>query len=318
MRSVPTLMVGFLLLLPTLALGQGIPMSPDFLPLEIGNLWTYEIEDATGRRTRFEMEILDHRIVDGLSLYVFSRLPFAPGATFDDPIGVHFDQQARQYIYTDGVEQGALFPARGQRAEVVETDEAGLPFKVELDYTDRSLSLERGLGITGGSLMSAGGRRSVTLVGARVGVETVGDTSRPGLPPLDVEAPVDNVVLPSEVAPVLELEAIGEGSGHRFVLHVQNPTDKLMPFEFTTSQDFDVVVTEAETGREVWRWATRMFFSEVLRTESIRAAGEWTFEAEWNHTDSDLNAVEPGTYRAHGVLVAETPYESAAVEIQVD
>ena len=97
-------------------------MSPDFLPLEVGNLWTYEISDESGRVIdRMQIEILDHRIVEGLSLYVFTRLPFVPGGNFDDPVGVHFDRQDRQYLYTDGEMQGALFPARGERAEVVET-----------------------------------------------------------------------------------------------------------------------------------------------------------------------------------------------------
>jgi hypothetical protein len=55
---------------------QGVPMSPDFLPLEVGNLWRFDIRDAAGRLTgRFEIEILEHQIVGGFSLYVLSRFP---------------------------------------------------------------------------------------------------------------------------------------------------------------------------------------------------------------------------------------------------
>lgn len=312
---------------PTASWGQGLRMSPDFLPLETGNTWTYAVEDEAGRTTRFTMEILDHRIVDGLSLYVFSRLPFAPDATMDDPVGVRFDTQTRQYVFTNGTDGGPLFPATGERAEVVETDDLGLPLVVELDYGDRTLTIERNVGITAGSLPYAGGRAKVTLISGHVGEAVVGDAADvtdavpprgPGLPELDVESPVNNVVLPTETAPLITLEVAPDGNGHRFTLHVQNPTDRLMPFDFTTSQDFDFVVTEPGTEREVWRWARRMFFSQVLRSEALRARGEWVFEAEWNHTDNELNAVPAGVYQVRGILAAEEPLESETVEFRVD
>ena len=141
---------------------------------------------------------------------------------------------------------------------------------------------------------------------------------RPGLPILDVEAPVDNVVLPSDTAPVIELDAASQDSGHQFTLRIRNPTEKLMPFDFTTSQSFDFVVTDPATGLEVWRWANRMFFSQVLRSEAIRGDGEWVFEADWNHTNTELNPVPSGTYQVRGILASEPRYESEVVEIQVD
>jgi len=306
-------------LIPALGYGQGIRMSPDFLPLEAGNLWRYEVADAGGQITgRFEMEILEHRIVEGASLYVFSRFPLAPDGAFDEPVGVRFDGRQRQYVYTDGQQEGDLFPSGGAAAEVLETDDAGVARTVRIRYPERSLTLERGLGIRSATQATPAGPQTVTLVGARVGNEVFGEAERLTAPPvLAAEPPVDNVVLPSDTEPVLEVEAAGLGGGHRFTLRVRNPTDRLMAFDFTTSQSFDFVVSDPETGQEIWRWSRRMFFSQVKRSEAIRAGGQWEYEAEWNHRDNDLEPVPPGTYRVSGILSSETSFESEPIEFEV-
>ena len=60
-----------------------------------------------------------------------------------------------------------------------------------------------------------------------------------------------------------------------------------------------------------------MFFSRVIRSEAIRARGEWVFEAVWNHRDDNLNEVEPGIYEFFAILTAESPIETEAFEIEV-
>ena len=315
------IIAAFGLWVPVAGYAQGIPMSPDFLPLDAGNLWRYEIADDAGRVLgRFEVEILEHRIVEGVSYYVFSRFPLLPGGGSDDPIAVRFDREQRRYVYTkDGEQEEDLFPARGVEGEILETDDTGLPRRVRLGYADRALTLERGRGITGGRVEAPGGIQIVTLYGARVGNDVFGEASPLAPDPFfRVEEARDNVVLAADARPLLEVQADRDARGHRFVLRVRNPTDKLMAFDFTTSQSFDFVVTDNATGREVWQWARRMFFSQVRRSEAIRAEGQWEFGAEWNHRDNDLEDVPPGVYLVKGVLTSTTPFESEPVEIEVE
>jgi Intracellular proteinase inhibitor len=302
-------------------MAQTVRMSEDFLPLEVGNLWRYEITDRDGRSAGiFEMEILQHVILDAKSFYVFSRFPFGGEGGFADPIGIRYDPDRRQYLFTDGQQEGDLFPAAGVTAEIMETDDAGGPRVVRLTYPTRTLALERGVGVIAASDTTTEGRTIVSLVGARIGREVIGEMDAPPAASdsrFRIEAPTDNVVLPADTAPVLEVEAIASPDSHRFVLRVHNPTGKLMPFDFTTSQSFDFVVADAG-GQVVWRWAERRFFSQVTRSEAIRVDGTWEFEGEWNHRDSELDPVPAGTYSVRGVLTATEPFQSDPVEFEVE
>jgi hypothetical protein len=276
--------------------------------------------DSTGRLTgRFEIEILEHRIVEGVSLYILSRFPLRGEEAPDDAIAVRFDSGSRQYLYIGGEYEGALFPSSGVAGEVVETDAAGLPRVVRLAYADRTLTLERGFGITGAIIETSRGQEMVTLLGARVGNEVVGEAERlPTQPVFRIAPPADNVVLPADAEPVLELEATPLGGSHRFVLRVLNPGGRLMAFDFATSQSYDFVVTDPDTGAEVWRWAQRQFFSRQVRSEAIRADGQWTFEEEWNHRNLALEPGPPRSYQVHGVLTSERRFESPRITIEVD
>lgn len=313
--------IAAILLAAPAGLAQSVRMSPDFLPLEVGNLWRYEVTDPSGAPLgSFEMEVLQHAIVDGVSLYVFSRFPLAGEGGTQDPIAIRFDEEARSYVYTDGSTQGDLFPAAGVEAEVMERDETGLPRIVRLRYENRTLALERGVGIIAASDMTPEGRRIASLAAARVGSDLIGDVNPLPVQPLyPIEEAVDsNVVSSADTAPILEIEAGAIEGGHRFILRIRNPADRLMAFDFTTSQNFDFIVTEAASGREVWQWARRRFFSEVMRAEAIRGSGQWEFEAEWNGRDNDLEEVPAGSYEVRGILTSTNRFESEPIAFEIE
>ncbi len=295
---------------------QGIRMTPDFLPLEVGNVWRYAVTDPDGATLdEFTMEIRQHTIVEGKSLYVFTQFPLAPGIDGGVPVGVRHDRNLRQYKRFDGELEEDLFPSAGASTEVLERDANGLPLRVVFDFSPGRLTLERGVGIVG----AEAGLQVIKLVGARVGAVAIGEvvTRSPG--PQETARPDyrDNVVPITEENPMLEVETVQDGDGHRFLLRVRNTSDKLLPFDFSSSQSFDFVVVDPTHGQEIWRWSRRMFFSKVIRSEAIRARGEWVFEAVWNHRDDSMNEVEPGTYQVFAVLTAETPIESEAFDIEV-
>ena len=160
-------------------------MSPDFLPLDVGNRWEYQILDPEGRvLDTFDMEISDYTIIEGTSYYVFSGFPFVGAA---GTIGVRYDRDQRQYLRFDGEFEGDLFPSSRGSVQVVATDANDLPLRARFDFGDVVLILERSVGIVEAEFNFQAGTQSVKLVGALVGNEAVvGD--------LDVRAPEPRVL----------------------------------------------------------------------------------------------------------------------------
>ena len=306
------------LLLPMTATAQGIRMAPDFLPLDVGNLWRYNILDPEGVVVgSLEFGISDYSIVEGYSYYVFDRFPFGPDLEVNQPIGIRYDGQQRQFIRFDGADQADLFPSPGASAEILATNDDGLPTRALFQFGSLVLTLERGVGIVQAGFLLTEGPRVATLVAARVSGGVFGTFAPAGSEPLTEADPVDRAAAVSDPVPELTVEAFAERDLHRFLLTVRNPSDRLLPFDFTTSQSFDFVVVDPSRGQELWRWSERRFFSEVLRSEAIRSGGDWTFEGEWNYRDSELNEVEPGVYEVYGVLASEEPLESDSIQFEV-
>ena len=310
--------------MPMTATAQGIRMAPDFLPLDVGNLWRYNVRDPEGVVVgSLEFSVSDYSIVEGYSYYVFDRFPFGPDLEVNRPIGIRYDGQQRQFIRFDGADQADLFPSPGASAEVLATNDDGLPTRALFQFGSLVLTLERGVGIVQAGFLLTEGPRVATLVAARVSGGVVGtfaaEVPAPtsGSEPLNEADPVDATPAVSDPVPGLTVEAFAERDLHRFVLTIRNPSDRLLPFDFTTSQSFDFVVVDPSFGQELWRWSERRFFSEVLRSEAIRSGGDWTFEGEWNYRDSELNEVEPGVYEVYGVLASEEPLESDSIQFEV-
>ena len=297
--------------------GQGVRMSPDFLPLDVGNRWEYTIVDPEGRTLdSFDMEVSDYTIVDGTSYYIFSRFPFVGAG---DAIGVRYDRDLRQYLRFDGELEVDLFPASRVSVEVVEVDADNLPLKARFDFGDIVLVLQRSVGIVEGEFNGDGGAQSVNLVEALIGNEAVvGDPEvRAAASRLPTAEPTDNVGEVSDSSLRTQVDVVADEAEHQFVLRVQNISDRLLAFDFDSSQNFDFVVMDPRRGIEVWRWSERLFFSEVLRSEALQAGSEWRFEAAWNHRDMESNEVIPGLYEVIGTLVALAPVESEPIEIEV-
>ena len=309
--------ISALLGLPSLAFGQGIRMSPDFLPLDVGNRWEYQIQDSEGRvLDTFDMEISDYTIIEGTSYYVFSGFPFVGAA---GTVGVRYDRDQRQYLRFDGEFEGDLFPSSRGSVQVVATDANDLPLRARFDFGDVVLFLERSVGIVEAEFRVQSGTQSVKLVAALVGNEAVvGDLDvRAPEPRILTADPTENVGEVSGASLRIALQVVDEGDEHRFRVEVQNISNQLLAFDFDSSQNFDFVVSDPVQGSEIWRWSERMFFSEVLRSEALQAGAQWNFEAVWNHRDRDLNEVAPGTYEVVAILVAESPVESEPVQIEV-
>src|SRR5215475_13488750 len=140
--------LAFLLFLaPLSALAQpGVRMSSDFLPLEVGNRWVYDVFNGGRQKTgSLEFAVQDYRIVGGRSFYMLTQFPFAQeGGQIKL---VRYDRQERQYMRMADNDEGPLFLADGTRVEVLQADDSGLPVKFILHGDLADLTFQRGMGI---------------------------------------------------------------------------------------------------------------------------------------------------------------------------
>src|SRR5436309_11255140 len=97
MKIVPKVCILFLLLPASLFAQPGVRMSSDFLPLEVGNRWVYDVFNEGGQKTgTLEFAVQDYRIVGGRSFYMLTQFPFAQDGAFIKL--VRYERQERQYV----------------------------------------------------------------------------------------------------------------------------------------------------------------------------------------------------------------------------
>jgi len=311
--------------LPASLLAQpGVRMSVDFLPLEVGNRWVYDVFNEGGQKVgALEFAIQDYRIVNGRSFYLFTQFPFLPDGGLIKL--VRYDRQERQYMRVADNDEGPLFLADGSRVEVLQADDSGLPVKFILHGDVVDLTFQRGMGIIEARMHGGRDVQIAKLTAVHTGERKAVEAAAQGAPTLpQPTTPVqktktlaDNVVKPSEETVALDVQTSEVPGGTRFVLTVINSTDKLVPFSFKSGQTYDFAVLDSSTGQEVWRWSRRIYFSQVVRSEALRPNRNWTFEATWNHRDNDLNPVTSGKYQVVGSVAIQPPMESEPVSFEI-
>ena len=325
-----------LMLLPAGLFAQpGVRMSADFLPLEVGNRWVYDIFNEAGQKIgNVEFGVVDYRIAGGRSFYGLTHFPFV---TEGDMIKyIRYDRQERTFTRMLDNEEGPLFLADGTRVDVLQADESGLPSKFILHTDLVDLTFQRGMGIiearmhggkdveiaklsafrTTDKQAAVARAEGAPVVPAAPPKPAEPSPSQPGSPRPKPRTEVENVAKATEENVGLNVQASDVAGGTKFLLTVINTTDKLVPFSFTTGQTYDFAVMDAN-GREIWRWSRRMFFTQVNRQEALRPNKNWTFEVTWNHRDNDLNIVGPGKYTVVGSISSRSPMETPPAPFEV-
>src|SRR5207244_6948953 len=147
MRIVPKVCILFLLLPASLFAQPGVIMSADFLPLEVGNRWVYDLLSDNGQKVGgLDFAVQEYRIVGGRSFYLLTSFPFVTEDTTPTKL-IRYDRQERQYMKMVNNEETPLFLADGAKAEVIQADASGLPQKFVLKMDLLDVTFQRGLGI---------------------------------------------------------------------------------------------------------------------------------------------------------------------------
>jgi hypothetical protein len=321
MKLIPGLLF-ILLVMPKPGFAQGIRMSPDFFPLEVGNRWIYDVTNEAGQKIeQLQFEVEDYTIVSGTSFYVLTDFPFAQERRIRL---VRYDRQERQFMRVIGDDEGPLFLSEAGSTEVLQMDPSGSPLKFVFRSGSTALVFERGVGIVEAHLDEPGGKRIAKisrverkgLAGGGPGPAAVSPAPavpQPGTPAQPLPPPVrtvETITQVTETNPHLDIYAEEAPDGLKLVFIVRNTAEKLLPFKFSSGQSYDFVITEAASGREVWRWSVGQFFTQVIRSEAIRGGGKWTFEELWKRRDNSGQAVPPGQYHLRAILTAQPPLTS--------
>jgi len=296
-------------------------MTEDFLPLEVGNRWVYDLSNESGQKLgQLEFSVSDRTIVSGRSMYVLSGFPF--GGEGAAPIRlIAFDRETRQFIRVAGDQEFPLFPGDALSAEILQSDTSGIPQKFALHTGSTTLVFQRGVGIVEARMQATDGIRIAKIANSSVGrAATSPPPVAPAASPPVAPAPaatVSNVAPVTPENPVLFVSAQPDAQGLKLELLVVNKENKLLPFKFNSSKTYDFVISDLVTGREIWRWSNNMMFGQVIRSDSIRADSKWTFSEVWNRRDNDRNPVPPGRYQLIGILSSQPPIQSVPVTIEI-
>ncbi len=307
-------------LLSLILLLQSVRMTEDFLPLEAGNQWIYDVSNESGQKiNQFEFSVGERTIVSGRSLYTVTGYPFSGESV--GPNLIRYDRETRQFVRVSGDQEAPLFPGDSQSTEVLQSDTSGIPQKFALHTGSTTLVFQRGVGIVEARLQTADGVHIAKLSSSRVGRGTAPPAAavRAGTaaPPDPGVRPIPTVALVTAENPKLVLSSEPAPGGLKLEMLVVNASDKLLPFKFNSSQNFDFVITDTVTGQEIWRWSRGTVFAQVVRSDSIRGNSKWTYSEIWNRRDNDKNPVPPGRYRLVGILASQPPIQSEPVMIEV-
>src|SRR5437773_7659483 len=245
-----------LLVVPSALLAQpGVRMSADFLPLEVGNRWVYDVFNESGQKTgSMEFGVQEYRIISGRSFYLLTQFPFVQDGSLIKL--VRYDRQERQYMRMADNEEGPLFLADGTRVEVLQADDSGLPLKFVLQGDLVDLTFQRGMGIIEARMHSGKDVQIAKLTGVHTGERKAAEAAAQGAPALPqpktpeqkTRALAENVASPTEENVALDVQVSAVPGGTKFVLTVINSTDKLVPFRFRSGQTYDFTILDASTG----------------------------------------------------------------------
>jgi hypothetical protein len=332
------------LLIPLSSFGQGIRMPADFLPLDVGTRWTYELTDPSGAKVgQMAFGVEEYTIIGGTSFYALTEFPFTEEKSDKgEPIRlIRYDRTERQFIRKLGNDEGPLFLDNGASTEVLQSDAQGTAQKFLLRMATMTLTFQRGVGIVEAKLNGPAGVVTAKLSTAQGKSLTTNASpvpapaparapSRGAAPPPPIPAapplpppppPASNrrespTAVLSSCNPRIDVGAMPSDGGYDLVMIVTNMSDKLLPFRFSSGQTYDFVISDAG-GKEVWRWSKGQFFTQVVRSDSIRPNDKWRFDAKWDGRDSDGNKIPGGSYRLTGTVTSLPAVRSIPVSFDV-
>jgi hypothetical protein len=299
-------------------------LAPDYLPLNLGNRWIYTHTESRFKKTdAVRVEIISTPIIKWKTYYIFSQLPFVPGLESANNVPVRYDVETRRFLRLTERGEVPLLPV-GPDSDArfdPSVDENGKPVQNRQSYltcpdcSDSGMEIvfDRGTGVTAVQVTHSWGTENYDLKSAEVNQKKFGEPILADKPKDPVSRPAGPVI--SRADPNLSLTLEKKDTGALFIFKVKNPTESFLSLNFTSSQDFDFVVREKESGFEIWRWSKGNFFSPVVRNVALLPEQEKKHEVFWDFKDNEGNDIQKGEYLVSAILTTRDPRESAPVSL---
>lgn len=128
---------------------------------------------------------------------------------------------------------------------------------------------------------------------------------------LEVQAAEREVLKGVEISVTADKAAYAPGEPITLTLRAVNSSNRPVTLMFRTAQRFDFVVLDRER-KEVWRWAARRAFAQVVGRETIPPSGALRYTATVEEK------LAPGVYTATGFLTAQEERLRASVTVRVE
>jgi hypothetical protein len=106
------------------------------------------------------------------------------------------------------------------------------------------------------------------------------------------------------------------GSTATFTLAVDNRGDTPLTATFSSSQLYDLVVSDGT--REVWRWSADKMFATVIRDRTFPPGVTLLGRETWDWRDASGAALPPGSYRVVGSLATSPPREGNVLLVDLN
>jgi hypothetical protein len=302
---------------------SSLALGPDYFPLTIGNRWIYtRSESRLNKKDTVRIEIISTPIIKWKTYYVFNQLPFVPGLESANNILVRYDTPMQCFVKLTPEGDKPLFPAGAEADALFEpsVDSENRPVANRLSYlgclhcenAGMEMVFDRGVGIVAIESTFPWGTENYELRSAEVNQRRFGELM---VDPKAKSKKAPRGPIISRADPNFNLEVEKGLAGARLIMRVKNPTESFLSFNFSTSQTYDFVAREKESGFEVWRWSKGNFFSPVLRNLALLPEEEWKFEEVWDYRDNEHNNIRHATYEIVAILTTREPRESAPVEV---
>ena len=109
--------------------------------------------------------------------------------------------------------------------------------------------------------------------------------------------------------------AYAAGEPVKIIFMLTNLSDQGVQLRFTSSLQFDIVVSRNET--EVWRWSNGRMFSMALTTLVLNPQSSESHAAFWAQKDNSGRPVSPGRYEVLALLPLHQPIFSQPVPFTI-
>jgi hypothetical protein len=118
----------------------------------------------------------------------------------------------------------------------------------------------------------------------------------PGGVPQVVASPSAGAILTSNFA------RYRTGENVRLEFLVTNHSKGTVKYEFSSAQEFDVIVTDS-SNQEVWTWSKSKVFNPLITNLLLAPTQSREYDIVWRQRDDSDHLVPPGTYTATATLI---------------